>query len=150
MTAMATTILMLKGEPNVHRSCNHGGSGNGFGIRRSTHPRGAKSGGQNPGCGFWNSEKHSPTGGEIRESKILVTDFGLGKPLTQEGQNPGGQNPGNGFGIRRSTHPRGAKSGRQNPGARSQLRKPVTHNNKKEDFPTSYPSMTNSLHQSFT
>ena len=31
---------------------------------KTTHPREAKSGGQNPGNGFWDSENHSPTGGK--------------------------------------------------------------------------------------
>ena len=55
-------------EPNAQRSCAPGrGPGNGFGTRRSAHPRGAKSGGgKNPGRGklgqrIWNSETQSPT-----------------------------------------------------------------------------------------
>ena len=94
------------GEPNVHRSSTPEGPGNGFGTRRSTHPRGAKS-----GLRLLDSENRSPTGGKIR-----ATDFGLGKPLTH-----GWQNPGYGFWTRKTAHPRG-----QNPGCGFWTRK-TTH-----------------------
>ena len=90
MTAMATTILMpkleretgdpRKGEPNVHRSCSPRGPGNGFRTRKTTHPRGATSGGLNPSSGFWTRKTTHPQG-ENPGSEIRATDFGLGKPV---------------------------------------------------------------------
>ena len=87
---------------------------------------------------IWNSEKHSPTGGKIREAtpggKIWATDFGLGNhSRTTSGkiweaksvlrnldsEHTGGKirvaTPGYGFWTRKTTHPRGAKSEGQNP-----------------------------------
>ena len=86
----------------------------GFWIRKTTHPRGTKSGRQNP------------------VDKIPATDFGFGNSLTHEGQNLGGknrwaksgrQNPSYGFWTRKIIHSRWAKSGRQNPSYRFWTRK---------------------------
>ena len=52
---------------------------------------------------------------------MMMTYFGLAKPLThgREGPNPGGQNPGFGFWTRKTTHPR--EEG-PNPWVKSRLR----------------------------
>ena len=99
MTAMATTILMLKRERGTGLYS--------WGSRQW----------------IWNLEKHSPTGSKIREAKYgRATDCGLGKPLTHRRQNPS-----YGFWTRKTTHPRGAKSGwGKLPAADLELGKPVT------------------------
>ena len=61
----------VTGDPKrVKQTCTElvppGGPGNGFGTRRQTHPREAKSGGQNSGCGFWTRKTTHPRGCKIR------------------------------------------------------------------------------------
>ena len=85
--------------------------------------RGAKSGGQNPGYGFWTRKTTHLRGAKSREqnpgSKIRATDFGLGNPLTHGRQNLESKIRGNGFCTRKTTHAPGAKS--------FGLGKPLTH-----------------------
>ena len=155
MTAMATTIIMItmvriattismpkrereRGDPKrVNQTCTEvvlRGPGNGFGTRRSTHPRGEnRSPGrvQNPGYGnfwtrtdFWTRKTTHPWEAKSWEQNPSYgfgtrktthsrgpksggaesTDFGLGKLLTHGGQNSAEQNPSYGFGTRKTSH----------------------------------------------
>ena len=115
-----------------------------FGLGRPSHPRGAKSWGQNPGFGFWTRKTPLTNGGQnLTWGKILGAKAGLRildseNPLTHGGQNLGSkishgakyweQKPGYGFWTRKTHSPMGAKSWEQNPGYGFWTRKtPLTH-----------------------
>ena len=73
-------------------------------------------GGQNPGNGFWTRKTTHPRRAKSgRQSKILATDFGIGKPLTHSPT--GGKIWATDFGTRKSKHWGGKIQG-ANPGGK--------------------------------